>query len=146
MPREVRLEASEAFWEEPPTEALGGALAAIVKTRHMRPQAVRALSESAKKDALATILDPGEPIAAALLVGLHLRRRRELLVAFLDATRIPHENGLIKEEGPGSLVPAETIRAGLEALKAFPAAQVGVYLNVLWLQDPERWGLLPDVS
>jgi hypothetical protein len=142
----VRVEASQAFWEEPPTEALGGALVAIVKARHVRPQVVRSMSATAKTEALATILDPGEPVTAALLVGLHLRRRRELLVAFLDAVHIPHENGLIQEEESGEPVPEEALKGGIKALEGFPAGQAGVYLNVLWLQDPDRWGRLPDLA
>jgi hypothetical protein len=146
LPREARLEASQAFWEEPPQEALGGALAAIIKARHLRPQVARSLPQAAKSEALATVLDPGEPIAAALIVGLHLRKRRDLLVAFLDATKIPHENGLIQDDLAGGPVAIETLREGLTALRDFAPSQVAVYLNVLWLQDPERWSLLPEVA
>ena len=85
-------------------------------------------------------------MAAALVVALHLRHRRELLIAFLDATHIPHENGLIKDDLPSTPVPAETLKSGIEALKRFPAPQASAYLNVLWLQDPDRWGLLPGLA
>jgi hypothetical protein len=146
LPLEDRLEASEAFWAEPPNEALGGALVAIVRARHIRPQAARALTDVAKKEALATILDPGEPVAASLLVALHLRKRRDLLVAFLDAVQISHENGLIQETEPSEPASIERVRAGIAALKAFPAHKAGVYLNVLWLQDPEKWSMLPGLA
>jgi hypothetical protein len=146
LPREDRLEASEAFWMEPPTEALGAALVAIVKARRMRPQAARALSDAAKKEALASILDPGDVVVGSLLVALHLKKRREILVAFLDAAKVPHENGLIDEKDTGDPIPDERVKAAVAALKGFPKGQSELYLNILWLQDPGRWGKLPELA
>lgn len=143
LPRPERLEASAAFWKEPPQEALAEALAGIVKTRRLRPQVARSLSEAAKAEALATILDPGEAVAAALIVALHLKSRRPLLVAFLNAVGIPNENGLIQDAEPTDPPSEEKVRAGLEALKDFPPEHVALYLNVLLMQDPDRWGMLP---
>ncbi|HWX24715.1 MAG TPA: hypothetical protein VN083_06705 [Vicinamibacteria bacterium] len=143
LTREERLEAATAFWAEPSGEVLGAALALIVKTRHVRPQVARSLPDPAKVQVLATALDPGESLAAALLVALHLAKRRTLLVSFLDGVGIPHENGLIQDNDPAGPLPEERVRAGIEALKAFPPEQVFLYLNVLWLQDPERWEGLP---
>ena len=136
-----RLTAANIFWQEPPQEVLPTALGALVKARHLRPQAARSLKPEAQAQILASILDPGESVCASLLVALHLVDRRPLLSAFLDAVGLPHEDGLLKEEadalGPLS---AEKARAGVEALRArFPADQVRTYLNALWLQDPERW-------
>jgi hypothetical protein len=145
LSREERLEGARAFWAEPPEEALGAALGAIVKTRHLRPQVARSLPDATKVDALATILDPGEIVASATLVALHLGKRRDLLVAFLDGVGIPHEKGLIGDTEVAGALPEDKIRGGLQALKAFPPSQVALYLNVLWLQDPERWARLPQV-
>jgi hypothetical protein len=145
LTREERLGAARAFWREPPQDVLGAAFTSIVKARRMRPQVVRALSDEAKSETLASILEPGEPLAAALLVALHLGERRPLLVAFLDAVGLPHENGLIKED-PVALVGEGEARAGIRALGAFPRRQIETYLNTLWLQDPERWEVLPRSS
>jgi hypothetical protein len=136
-----RKAAAEAFFAQPPTEVLGTALGALVKARHLRPQAARALPPSEQARILAGVLDPGEPLAASLLVALHLEGRRAMLVTFLDAAGLPHEEGVLKEEadelGPLS---EDQARAGVAALRAaFPPAQVRTYLNTLWLQDPERW-------
>jgi hypothetical protein len=94
---------------------------------------------------LATTLDPGDAVAGALLVALHLAKRRELLSKFLDGAGVKHENGLIQESDSGGPIPDEAIRGGLQAVKTFPDNQVATYLNVLWLQDPERWAGLPGV-
>jgi hypothetical protein len=139
LTREERLTAASAFWHEPPQEVAGSALAAIVKARHLRPQVARALDEEEKARSLASVLDPGETVASALLVALHLGERRPILAAFLDAAGLPHENGVLKEEDSTPLS-EDAARAGVRALLAsYPRAHVETYLNTLWLQDPERW-------
>jgi len=139
LTREERLTAAAAFWHEPPQEVAGAALAAIVKARHLRPQVARALDEEEKARSLASVLDPGETVASALLVALHLGERRPILAAFLDAAGLPHENGVLKEEDSTPLS-EDAARAGVRALLAsYPRAHVETYLNTLWLQDPERW-------
>jgi hypothetical protein len=140
-----RLAAANAFFNEPSPEVVGMALGAIVRARHMRPQAARALAPEAQARILATVLDPGETLAASLLVSLHLAERRPLLGTFLDAVGLPHENGVLKEEGEGAPLEEDQVRKGVEALAGFPSSQVETYLNTLWLQDPERWGVLSKV-
>jgi len=138
-----RLRASSAFFAEPPPELAGAAVGALVKARHLRPQAARSLAPDAQARILATVLDPGEPLAQGLLVGLHLSERRPLLGAFLDALRLPHEDGILKEEADTAPpVDAAGALAALGALAAFPAGEVRTYLNTLWLQDPQRWQAL----
>lgn len=141
-----RLSAAAAFFAEPPPELAGAALGALVAARHLRPQAARALAPEAQARILATVLDPGEPLAQGLLVGLHLAERRPLLGAFLDALRLPHEDGILKEEADAAPPVDEAgARHATAALAAFPAEQVRTYLNTLWLQDPERWRALESV-
>jgi hypothetical protein len=143
-----RLAAAARFWDEPPQEVLGSALAAIVKARGLRPQVARSLPAEARARALASVLDPGEPLAGSLLVALHLGERRALLAAFLDALGLPHENGILTEEADRRPPPAEDAarRAVGALLASFPARDLGVYLNTLWLQDPERWAALEGAS
>ena len=141
-----RLRAASVFFAEPPAELIGAAVAALVKARHLRPQAARALPPDAQARILATVLDPGEPVAQGLLVGLHLADRRPLLSAFLDGLKLPHEDGILKEEADsGPPVSEADARAAVAGLGAFPAEQVRTYLNTLWLQDPERWRSLESL-
>lgn len=143
---EDRLAAAAAFFKEPSPEGVGMALGAIVKARHMRPQAARALAPEAQARILATVLDTAEALAASLLVALHLGERRPLLAAFLDALTLPHENGVLKEESEPAPVGEAQVRKGLAALAGFPRTQVETYFNTLWLQDPERWSALEKVT
>jgi len=143
-----RQSAALHFWHEPPQEVLGTAVAAIVKARRLRPQVARSLPVEARARALASVLEPGEPLAASLLVALHLGDRRPLLGAFLDALGFPHENGVLTEEADARAAPTvDAARGAVRAvLPSFPARDVGVYLNTLWLQDPERWAALEAAS
>jgi hypothetical protein len=148
LPHEDRLAAATAFFAETPPELTGPAIGALVKARHLRPQAARALAPDAQARILATVLDPGEPLAQGLLVALHLDQRRPLLRAFLDALSLPHEDGVLKEDADSAAAPIspEHARAGIAALASFPPAQVRTYLNTLLLQDPDRWGALEAVG
>jgi hypothetical protein len=146
LPQEERRAAATAFFAEPPPELAGTAIGALVKARHLRPQAARALAPDAQARILATVLDPGEPLAQGLLVSLHLGERRPILSTFLDALSLPHEDGVLKEEGEAPPVSPEQARAGVAALASFPAGQVRTYLNTLWLQDPDRWAALEGVA
>ena len=139
-----RRTAAEAFFAESSQEVLGAALGAIVKARHLRPQAARALSPEEQARILSGVLDPGESVASALLVAIHLAARRPLLVAFLDGVGLPHENGILKEEADAAgPLDEEKARAAVLALRSeFPLEEVRTYLNTLFLQDPDRWQVL----
>ena len=143
LEREEKVAAAGRFFAEPSQEVYGSALAAIVKARHLRPQVARSMSPEEQGRALASVLDPGEPVAAALLVALHLGARRDMLATFLDAVGLPHEEGILKEEADAVTLDEARLRAGLEALKArFREHEIRTYLNTLWLQDPDRWDAL----
>jgi hypothetical protein len=147
LPREERRLAALAFFREPPAELFGSAVAAIIRVRKLRPQVARSLSPEEQASALSTVLDPGEPLCAGLLIALHLGERRPLLVAFLDALGLPHENGLLKDadaaEPPGEEALQEAARC---VAASFPREQVQTYFNVLWMQDPDHWGPLAKLE
>jgi hypothetical protein len=142
-----RLTAAVHFWKEPPAGVVGAALGAIVGARKLRPQAARALPPEEQAKILASVLNPGESVASFLLVALHLGERRPLLRAFLDALGLPHEDGVLKEEADNVTIDDEKIAAAVQKVSAeFPPGEVDVYLNTLWLQDPERWDVLSRVA
>jgi hypothetical protein len=147
LTREERLAAATAFWQDTPPELEVSALGAIVGARRIRPQKARTWPPQTRAQALAGILEPGETVAASLLVALHLAARRSMLSAFLDALGLPHEDGVLKDEAETAKAPtADTIReAARRLLGSFPKGEVAVYLNTLWLQDPDRWAALADV-
>lgn len=147
LPREARLEAAHSFWERPTEEAAVAAAQEIVKILRVRPQAFHKVPLDQRVRAVAGLAAPPDTLAEALLISLHVDARRDLLVAFLDALAIPHEEGMIDDESDDFDPPAaEAVRAALPALlERFPAAQIAVYWNALWLQDGERWAALAEV-
>ncbi len=144
MTREERGAAAASFWKETPPEVSGLALAAVVQARHIRPQVARALPPEEQARTLASVLNVGEPVAASLLVALHLGERRPMLATFLDAAGLRHEDGVLKEDDDGAVVPEEAARKGVEALRAagHDPEKIRTYLNTLWLQDPDKWKAL----
>jgi hypothetical protein len=143
LSRDERLAAASRFFEKPSAELLARADAAIMKARRLRPQVARGMPAEEKARVLATVLDPDEALASGLVVALHLGERRGLLVAFLDALGLAHEEGVLTDEGEAAPIAEEPARRAVATLAAsFPRAEVLTYLNALWLQDPERWGVL----
>lgn len=146
LPREARLEAAHSFWERPTEEAAVAAAQEIVKILRVRPQAFHKVPLDQRVRAVAGLAAPPDTLAEALLISLHVDARRDLLVAFLDALAIPHEEGMISEEDDFEPPTAAAVRGALPALLArFPAEQIAVYWNALWLQDGERWAALAEV-
>jgi hypothetical protein len=144
---EERQTAAAAFWRGPSEELAATALAAIVKARHLRPPVARSLPVETKARALAGVLDPGEGVAASLVVALHLDERRALLGSFLDSVGLTHDGGILEEEGPPEPLAEAVARRGVQRLlEQFPASQVWTYFNTLWLQDPDRWQVLERLS
>ena len=143
--RDERVAAATHFWREPAEDVVGAALGAVIKARHLRPQVARALPAEEQARALAGVLEPGEAVAAALLVALHLGERRAH-ARRRSSTRpgLKHEDGILREEEGGVAPLAEpAAREGVRALAAaYPREHVQTYLNTLWLQDPDRWQVL----
>jgi hypothetical protein len=147
LPREDKRQAALVFFHEPPPELYASALSAIIRTRKLRPQVARALPPEEQAVALSTVLDPGEPLCAALLIALHLGERRPLLGAFLDALGLPHENGLLKEDADEGPLSDEVVQKAARSVAAsFPREHLETYFNVLWMQDPERWSALEKLE
>jgi hypothetical protein len=147
LPPEDRLSAAQSLVAEQAVETLGPAIFAIAQARKMRPQSARVMPQDQQARALAGVANPGEAVASSLLVALHIGHRRPLLGTFLDACQIPHEDGILTEAAEAVTVTDEAMRAAAGKLREqFPEAEVSVYLNTLWLQDPERWGALAPLG
>lgn len=147
-----RIEAARAFWERDDENSRTEQVEAIVAlARHMkfRPQSMQAMPVEKRAKYLAQLPGMTESIAARALVAYHLAHQRPMMGAFLDALGIGHEDGLITEE---SLDPPDQTRlaaAASELAKAYPPADVSIYLNTLLAQDPQTWeglGGLPELS
>jgi hypothetical protein len=115
---------------------------AIAGALRFRPQTVatwprqKLISEAARLP-----LDDAQ-LLSAFLVDLHLGTRRPMMVAFLDAVGVKHEEGRIDTESAGPIeVPTEKLHGAADALaEQFPVDDVATYFLTLLLQDAETWG------
>jgi hypothetical protein len=148
LPREDRAAAARAFWNHPPAEAAAVAAREVVNLLRVRPQAFQKIPLEQRVRALAGLASPPDTLAESLLVSLHVGERRTLLVEFLDAAGIPHEEGLIAEDAELPELDATRARGALAALRAKGHADgaIRVYWNALWLQDRARWAALEPLA
>ena len=87
-----------------------------------------------------------EAVGENLLQIWLMKGRSEMLSIFLDAVGVKHDGkGGVDGDIPKTLDPAK-VRAGADALLAkFPAGEVGVYLNLFQLQQPNGWQEITDL-
>ena len=145
---EVRLAAARSLyahdWGETPTRR--EADFAIMHGMHFRETAVRQLSVDKRAQYLARSIRPTDSLAGSLLLALHLEKRRAMLSAFLDALKIPHENGLISEDHDMKPPTAATLAKAATVLNdRFPREEVELYLATLYVLDRETWAGLGPV-
>jgi len=142
-PEEKNLAAAEMVKD--PTPLIRASVTAVVAdARKMRPIAARKLPPEVQAKIVATVRDPGEVLASSLLVALHLGPRKPMLVAFLDALGLPHEDGVLNDDST-TPIGLEDLKKACAALSSEPPSAVRIYLNTLWLQDPDRWANARDV-
>jgi hypothetical protein len=140
-----RLAAARAFWlDETATDDQVQAVLLIAQQKKFRPKTVIALDVDRKAKQLATIVNLPEALAARVLIVYHLAEQRPLMVAFLDALGIAHDNGLIEEDG-ATPDPEKLGPAAAQIAQQFPKDDVILYLNTLLCQDPGTWSGLSDV-
>jgi hypothetical protein len=144
-PERKRL-AADAFWQDENAAAeQAEAIVMIAQRIKFRTRSVQALPREKKSVHLVKLGAISEMVAARLLVAYHLHHERAMMVAFLDALGIAHEDGLIADEelqAPS----ADRLRDAAKAIgEAFPAEDVAVYLSTLVWQDPETWAGLSEL-
>jgi hypothetical protein len=139
---EVRLASARLLyahdWGEAPTRR--EADFAIIQGMRFRESAVRQLSVDKRAQYLARSIRPTDSLAGSMLLALHLGERRAMLSAFLDALKIPHENGLIAEDHDMKPPSAATLEMAARALHdRFPGDEVELYLATLYVLDRHTW-------
>jgi hypothetical protein len=145
MTAEQRLRVAHAFWaDEQATDDQLQAVLLIAQQKKFRPKSVLALDPDRRSKQLASVLSLPDALAARALVIYHLADQRAMMIAFLDALGLKHDNGLIEDDGvkpdAGKIAPAVAAIAG-----QYPAEDVSLYLTTLVCQDPETWGALAGV-
>ena len=138
--------AAVAFWEGADRESRAALELALAKDLKFRPQSVRQLSAEKVAGRLVRLADElPETVLFQYLFHLHMGGRRPLMVGFLDAVGLPHEDGALDLpedfEGPDA---AKVEQAGRE-LAASEGHDALVYLGTLMVADGELWTALEPV-
>ncbi|MDX1389834.1 MAG: hypothetical protein R3344_11630, partial [Acidobacteriota bacterium] len=145
---ETRTEAARGLYGGDPadSDARREADAALAEALRFRLVAIRKLPVEKRVAHLARLSRLESSLVEALLVSLHVARRRPMLIAFLDHLGIPHHDGVIDEQYElTSQDPEDLCKAVARLLEEFPAREVEVYLATLLALDPHTWGGLAPV-
>jgi hypothetical protein len=128
------------FTFESDKPAYKATMAAVAEARKLRPVFLERQPRDARQTMmLAALARPNlEGAAAALLRAWLVKKHAALLIDFLDALGIPHENGVV-EDLPGE-VPDEKLKPAIEKILAkHPHEVVAVYLNAFNDMNAAHW-------
>jgi hypothetical protein len=121
-------------------------LAAVAQARKVRPIFMERQPRPERHTAmLATLARPSmENNASTLIRTWLLKKHKVLLVDFLDALGVQHEDGVVDDLPPA--MEDDKLRAGVEALLAkHPHEIVSVYLNAFNGMNETNWPLLQQM-
>jgi hypothetical protein len=113
----------------------------VAESLRFRPQAVRKLAMAQRAKRARQLLEQGANAELAYEVfGAYLiRNQKELVTGFLDATGVPHQDGMIEDVERSQPDPKKIAGAVADLDARFPPEDVTLYLALA----TEQW---PDLS
>ena len=145
MDDDEKKAAAVAFWNEADRESRAALEVALAQDLKFRPQSVRQLSAERVAGRLVRLADAlPETVLFQYLFHLHMSDRRPLMVEYLDAIGLPHDNGALDLpddfEGPDQ----EKVEATARDLIKAREHEALLYLGTLIVADTDFWtGLEP---
>lgn len=145
MDDDEKKAAAVAFWNEADRESRSAIEVALAQDLKFRPQSVRQLSAERVAGRLVRLADAlPETVLFQYLFHLHMGDRRPLMVEYLDAVGLPHDDGALDLpddfEGPDREKVETTARDLIKAREH----EALVYLGTLMVADTDFWtGLEP---
>jgi len=137
--------AAVAFWNGADRESRSALEMALAQDLKFRPQSVRQLTAEKVAGRLVRLADAlPETVLFQYLFHLHMGERRPLMVGFLDAVGLPHDDGALEVpddfEGPDQ----DKVEASARDLATAKGHEGLVYLGTLIVADSDFWtGLEP---
>jgi hypothetical protein len=144
---EKRL-AAEALWANADRDSRAVIEMALAKEMKFRPQSVRRLSAEQVGSRLQRLAEElPEGALFQFLFHLHMAERRALMVEYLDAVGLPHNDGVL-DLPEDAEAPTEEAAAGpARELAAKHGHEALVYLATLAVADAAFWeGMLPALE
>jgi hypothetical protein len=145
MDDDEKKAAAIAFWNNADRESRSALEMALAAELKFRQRSVRQLAADRVAGRLVRIADSlPETVLFQYLFHLHMDQRRPLMVGFLDAIGLPHDNGALDlpedVEGPD----ADKVEKAGRELTAAEGKKALVYLGTLMVADADFWvGLEP---
>lgn len=132
-----------SFIFESDKPAYKATLAAVAEAKHVRPVFLeRQPRDQRHASMLSALTKPNlDPAAAAFIRAWLVKKHAAMLVDFLNALGIPHENGVV-EDLPGTMDDAKLKPAIEILLGKYPHEIVAVYLNAFNDMNAANWPAL----
>jgi len=145
MTDEEKKAAAAALWNDADRESRMAVEMLVAKDMKFRPQSVRKLSADRVAPRLARLAsEMPETAFFQFLFHFHMAEGRELMVEYLDAVGLPHEDGVLELPDDAEPPTAEAAAAPARDLIAKHGRKALVYLGTLAVADAEFWaGMLP---
>ena len=146
MTDDERREAAKALWSDADHDARTVVETALAKELKFRAHALRKLPAE-KLVARLVRMAPEMPdtLLFQFLFYLHMGERRALMVEFLDAVGVPHDDGVLNLPEDAEPLVKETVDAAGRALLKAHDHEALVYLATLRVADKELWEGLDGV-
>jgi hypothetical protein len=137
--------AAVAFWNGADRESRSALEMALAAELKFRQQSVRQLSAEKVAGRLVRLADGlPETVLFQYLFHLHMSERRSLMVGFLDAVGLPHDNGALDLPDDFDGPDFEKVEKAARDLAKGGDREALVYLSTLMVADAEFWeGLEP---
>ena len=140
LDEEARRQAAEAFWTSADRDSRAALEIALAKELKFRAQSVRKLSVERVVGRLVRMADSlPDTMVFQYLFHLHMGGRRPLMVAYLDAVGLPHEDGVLNLPDDAGIPEADKVEAAAEELIKAHGKEALVYLATLKVADEDFW-------
>lgn len=146
MGEDDRRAAAAALWSDGDRDSRAALELALAKELKFRPQSVRHLGADRVVPRLVRLASTlPDAVLFQFLFHLHLAERRPLLVEFLDAVGLPHDNGVLDLKDEATAPDPEHLRTAATALLAQHGKPALVYLTTLKVADTDFWSGLDEL-
>ncbi len=148
MTDEEKSLAAQALWRDSDREARAAVEITLAKELKFRPGSVRKLpAEKIAARLVRMAPDLPETLLFQYLFYLHMSERRPVMVEFLDAVGVPHEDGVLDLPDDAEPPAAEAVEKAARALLKAHDHQALVYLATLLVADADLWaGIKPVLA
>jgi len=145
MTEDEKKAAAAALWTNADRESRMAVEMLVAKEMKFRPQSVRKLSADRVSSRLARLAsEMPETAFFQFLFHFHMAEGRDLMVEYLDAVGLPHEDGVLDLPDDAEAPTEKAAAAPARALIAKHGRRALVYLGTLAVADADFWaGMLP---